>query len=581
VLPEVAILVPFVSARKVRNCDGNVYGLVNDFGSDIAVVRIGAVDRVDGPARTFSIDAEARRLRDETELVGQASACLFLNFPNSTKVKSRQAEACPTKALLDEQDHRLEEAEVKSMFALKWLLMAAGVAMFGTAAGVVSYDVYLAMQFQKLMGSGDPGAAEKAGPRRPIRWPLAARLFGWAWAPLLLALSITLVPEGSGGVRISQISGVKQGTLYPGLHLVAPLVQSVAVYDLRDRLFTTIASHETASKNQLLTVQTREGLTIGLAISVRYRLDPERLGYIHSNLTQPVDTEIVAPVVSTAFRDIAPNYVVREVFSTKRDEFRTRTTKAIVDRLGLDGIVVKEVLLRDVHLPDEYAKGLEGILLKEQESERVEFETAIYEKQVKIAELQAEAAKAQQVKRAEADAASRVIGAKAESDAMQYTLPLKQKQIEQSRLEAQARKEATEENAEAAAAAKVTDSKAEAERRRVLASADADTTRLNAAANADTIRLTAAADAERLQGEAAVLKQNPMLIQKIIAERLSDKLQIIMVPTDGRNFFASDVLRSAFEGGAPSSNASNDAEDSNDRDAPAPAHKQAQIVKTR
>ncbi len=66
----------------------------------------------------------------------------------------------------------------------------------------------------------------------------------------------------------------------------------------------------------------------------------------------------------------------------------------------------------------------------------MEFETAIYEKQVKIAELQAEAAKAQQLKRSEADAASRVIAAKAESDAMQYTLPLKQKQIEESRLEA-------------------------------------------------------------------------------------------------------------------------------------------------
>jgi regulator of protease activity HflC (stomatin/prohibitin superfamily) len=467
------------------------------------------------------------------------------------------------------------------MFALKWFLMAAGVAMFGTAAGVVGYDVYLAMQFQRLMGAGEPGAAEKAGLRRPVRWPLAAKLFGWAWAPMLLALSITLVPEGSGGVRISQISGVKQGTLYSGVHLVAPLVQRVAVYDLRDRLFTTIASPETASKNQILTVQTREGLTTGLAVSVRYRLDPQRLGYIHSNLAQPVDTEIVAPVVSTAFRDIAPNYVVREVFATKRDEFRTRTTRAIVDRLGQDGIVVKEVLLRDVQLPDEYAKGIEGILLKEQESERMEFETAIYEKQVKIAELQAEATKAQQVKRAEADAASRVIGAKAESDAMQYTLPLKQKQIEQSRLEAQARKEATEENAEAAAAAKVTDSKAEAERRRTLAAADADTTRLNAAANADTIRLTAAADAERLQGEAAVLKQNPMLIQKIIAERLSDKLQIIMVPTDGRNFFASDVLRSAFAGGPPLNNSANEADDPTDRNALAPAHKQAQIVKSR
>ena len=353
-----------------------------------------------------------------------------------------------------------------------------------------------------------------------------------------------------------------------------PLVQRVAVYDLRDHLFTTTAAPDASNKNEVLSVQTREGLTIGLAVSVRYRLDPQRLAYIHANLAQPVDSEIVTPVVATAFRDLAPNYVVREVFSTKRDEFRTKSTKAITDRLATDGIVVKEVLLRDVHLPAEYAKGLEGLLLKEQESERMEFETEISTKQVRIAELQAEAAKAQQLKRAEADAASRVIGAKAESDAMQYTLPLKQKQIEQSRLEAQARKEATEENAEAAAAAKVTDSKAEAERRRVLAAADADTTRLNAAANADTIRLTASADSERLQQEAAVLKQNPMLIQKIIAERLSDKLQIIMVPTNGNNFFASDVLRSAFAGGMPT----NDSEDT-ERDSPTQSRKQAQAAR--
>jgi len=462
------------------------------------------------------------------------------------------------------------------MFVMKWLLMAAGIAMFGTAAGVVAYDVFLAMQFQKLMGAGEPGTTEKTGSSRPIRWALAAKIFGWAWAPLLLALSVSMVPEGSGGVRTSQISGVQQGTLYPGMHLVMPFVQHIAVYDLRDHLFTTNAAAEAASKNEILTVQTREGLTLGLAVSVRYRLDPQRLGYIHANLAQPVDTEIVAPVVSTAFRDLAPNYVVREVFAVKRDEFRAKSTKTITDRLASDGIVVKEVLLRDVHLPAEYAKGLEDILLKEQESERMEFETAIYEKQVKIAGLQAEAAKAQQVKRSEADAASRVIAAKGESDAMQYTLPLKQKQIEQSKLEGQARKEATVENAEAAAQSKVIDSKAEVERRKLLAAADADTTRLNAAANAETIRLTAAADAERLQSEAAVLKQNPMLIQKIIAERLSDKLQIIMVPTDGRNFFASDVLRSAFSGGMPSSN-----QEDADQDAPAPARKQAQILKTK
>src|SRR5579863_1338109 len=213
------------------------------------------------------------------------------------------------------------------MFALKWLLMAAGVAMFGTAAGVVAYDVYLAMQFQRLIASGQPGAAEKAGASRPVRWTLAAQIFGWAWAPLLLALSFAVVPEGSGGVRISQISGVLPGTLYPGVHLVFPFAERVALYDLRDHLFTTDAATEGAAKNEILAVQTREGLTIGLAVSVRYRLDPQKLAYIHSNLAQPVDSEIVEPVVSATFRDLAPNYVVREVYSTKRDEFHTRSAK--------------------------------------------------------------------------------------------------------------------------------------------------------------------------------------------------------------------------------------------------------------
>jgi regulator of protease activity HflC (stomatin/prohibitin superfamily) len=116
---------------------------------------------------------------------------------------------------------------------------------------------------------------------------------------------------------------------------------------------------------------------------------------------------------------------------------------------------------------------------------------------------------------------------------MQYTLPLKEKQIQQSKLEAEARKESTIKNAEAAAEAKVIDSKAEMERRKLLADAEAD-----------RIRVTAAADAERMKGEAAILKQNPLLINKIVAERLSDKLQIMMVPSDGKFFFANDVLRS-------------------------------------
>ncbi len=84
-----------------------------------------------------------------------------------------------------------------------------------------------------------------------------------------------------------------------------------------------------------------------------------------------------------------------------------------------------------------------------------------------------------------------------------------------------------------------------------------------------------------------MLKQNPMLIQKIIAERLSDKLQIIMVPTDGRNFFASDVLHSAFAG-VPAANGTDDgdrallgARQNPDQVIAAPVHKAMQTAKVK
>jgi regulator of protease activity HflC (stomatin/prohibitin superfamily) len=171
-------------------------------------------------------------------------------------------------------------------------------------------------------------------------------------------------------------------------------------------------------------------------------------------------------------------------------------------------------------------------LLKEQQNDRMGVETEIQQKQVRIAELEAEAIKAQQVKQAEGQAQVRVLQAKGEADAMKYLLPLKKQQIEQTRLESQARKEATVQNAEANAQAKVIDSKAEMERRKLLAEAEAE-----------RIRLTAAADTQRMQSEGAVLKQNPLLINKIIAEKLSDKLQIMVVPADGKFMFANDLLR--------------------------------------
>jgi regulator of protease activity HflC (stomatin/prohibitin superfamily) len=443
------------------------------------------------------------------------------------------------------------------MVALKWVLAILGLGLFGSAGSLVAYDIYLSSQLRRLLSREKPdedgtapGTDLARRPLRPVRWRLALQWAAGGALALLLGQALVVVPDGFAGVRVSQIWGVRPGTLYPGVHLVAPLIDSVAVYDTREQVFTTAAAPAQKNESELLVVQAREGLNIGLAVAVRYRLDATKLTAIHANLPQPIAEQVVAPVVTTIYRQLAPNYVTREIFATKREELRTTAARLITERLAGDGIIVREVLLRDLRLPEEYAKGLEGLLLKEQENERLGTEQEIKTKEVKIAELEADAQKARDVKQAEAQAQVRVLQAKAESDAMQYTLPLKQKQIEQTKLEAQARKEATLQNADAAAQAKVIDSKAEIERQKNLAEAEANRIHVIADAEANRIRVTAAADAERMKFEAAVLKQNPMLIQKIIAERLSDKLQIIMVPTDGKNFFASDVLRSAFSGGS-------------------------------
>jgi regulator of protease activity HflC (stomatin/prohibitin superfamily) len=420
------------------------------------------------------------------------------------------------------------------MLFAKYLLMWGGIGMIAVAAGILAYDLYLEIKYRQAL------AVASAGPLPPVprvRWRSSLALVLLAWGPILLALGIVVVPSGMAGVRVSQTSGTLAGTLYPGAHFVVPLAENVVLFDTRDQLFTTgaleTATHGSAKKSEPLNVQAKEGLTLGLSITVRYRLDARHLDYIQSNLPQPVEKEIVPAVVASAWRELVPNYTVREVFATMREEVRKHASDVITQKLAADGIVVKEVMLRDIQLPPEYAKGLESLLLKEQENDRMGVDTEIQQKQVRIAELQAEATKAQQVKQAEGEAQVHVLQAKGEADAMQYTLPLKQKQIEQSKLEAEARKETTVKNAEALAEAKVIDSKAEMERRKLLSEAEAD-----------RIRVTAAADAVRMQSEGAILKQNPLLINKIVAERLSDKLQIMMVPADGKFFFANDVLRS-------------------------------------
>src|SRR3981081_849457 len=165
------------------------------------------------------------------------------------------------------------------MLALKYLLMILGAGLFGSAGALVTYDIYLSEQLRRLLSRKKTdrcGAGVGARVRRvfrPVRWRLALRLTGAGALTLLFTESFLVIPDGAAGVRVSEIWGARPGTLYLGAHLVTPLVDSIVIYDTREQVYSTLAAENPKQKGDVLTVQAREGLNIGLAVSVRYRLE--------------------------------------------------------------------------------------------------------------------------------------------------------------------------------------------------------------------------------------------------------------------------------------------------------------------
>jgi hypothetical protein len=92
------------------------------------------------------------------------------------------------------------------MLFLRFLLIAIGVGLFGSASGVIAYDIYLAAQLRRLLGrkaqEGGSEAGEKAPrPLAPVRWKLAQRLAVLAVAPFTLRLSNVRIPPAAARAR--------------------------------------------------------------------------------------------------------------------------------------------------------------------------------------------------------------------------------------------------------------------------------------------------------------------------------------------------------------------------------------------
>jgi regulator of protease activity HflC (stomatin/prohibitin superfamily) len=313
-----------------------------------------------------------------------------------------------------------------------------------------------------------------------------------------------------------------------GTVLVLPGIHQVRRYSIRDQVYRPA---ESASATGPAPFQSIEGLSIGVDLAVRWTVDRTRLTQMSKEFPDDISADLVAPAVQSIVYPTFARYSVREIFSQRRTEIQEKLIAELKPKFTAMGLVLREVDMGKVDLPPDYRAGMEKLLSEELETEKIHYTLQLKEAQVKQQQLEAEADKVRRQTAAEAAGQEQVIAARAQEETMKHILPFKQKQIEQRQLEAEADKVARIRTAEGSAEARRIEAKGEADSRQKLA--DAEAYRLD---------LVGKASAGQMEREGALVSRYPLLIQKTLADKLSDKVQVIIAPLPAAGKFIGSSL---------------------------------------
>lgn len=336
------------------------------------------------------------------------------------------------------------------------------------------------------------------------------------------------VRRGEVLVRTDALSAV--ATVYTsGTVLVLPGIHQVRRYSIRDQVYRPTGS---ASATGPAPFQSIEGLSIGVDLAVRWSIDRDSLARTSREMPDDISADLVAPAVQGIVYPTFARYSVREIFSQRRTDIQRELAAELKPKFTAMGLILRAVDMGKVDLPPDYRAGMEKLLAEELDTERINYTLQLKEAEVKQQQLEADADKVRRQTAAEASGQEQVIAARAQEETMKHILPLKQKQIEQRRLEAEADKVARIRTAEGAA-----------EARRIEASGEADSRQKLANAEAYRLDLVGKAGAGQMEREGALVSRYPLLIQKTLADKLSDKVQVIIAPIPAAGkFIGSNLL---------------------------------------
>lgn len=238
----------------------------------------------------------------------------------------------------------------------------------------------------------------------------------------LLASTFKFVPPQTSAVVISYVApgGYRKEPLQSGLHLLIPFVEYIETYSISNQTYTMAsqASEGDLQRDDSIRARTKDGQEVFIDASVIFSIDPEKVVDLHIIWQDRYDEGLVRPTARGIVRDVASQYGVEEIVSSKRSEMEDTITTLLEEKFAENDLVLVDFVLRDIHFSEEYAAAVEQKQIAEQQAQQAEFV---------IAQKKAEAEQARQTAQGQADAAviaaqgaaqARLIEADAEAKAL-------------------------------------------------------------------------------------------------------------------------------------------------------------------
>ena len=299
-----------------------------------------------------------------------------------------------------------------------------------------------------------------------------------------------------------------------GSVFVLPGLQQMRVFSLRDQSWRAAQMSRADGPAPLQSV---EGLSLGADLTVRYAIDPLKVAALAKSLPDNVGGEIVEPAAQGVIYKVFARYTVREIFSTKRSEIQAGVETELKPRLAADGVVLRNVQIGKIDLPADYRRGMESLLAEELAGEKMKYTLELKEKQVKETELDGAGREgaARDRRRGRGARAGHRRQGPGRGDEARAAVQAAPDRAAPAR--GRGREGDAHQGRRGSAQARRIEANGEAEARQKLA--DAEVYRLDKVGKSN---------AEQMGREGALITRHPLLIQKTMADKLSDKVQVII-----------------------------------------------------